>query len=170
MINVNKINDILGFFSDNVSDLTVTKIMKLFYYVDFVSFAEKNTSVTNDVYYKLPYGPIPSFIKNEINTLTFKTMLGAEAGDLQISKNFGVEQKKIGKYDAYVVKNNGKKSSLENLSGYEVELIKRILNKFGKKTAKELTDRTHKEKPYLLTNENSIIDYKLASFLNTSSI
>lgn len=170
MVNVNKINDILTFFADNIPDLTVTKIMKLFYYVDFVSYAEKDTPVTNDVYYKLPYGPIPSFIKNEINTLTFNTMLGSEIGDLQLSKKFSVEQKKIGKYKGYIIKNTGKRGSLDNLSGYEVGLVKRVLKKFGKSTARELVNSTHKEKPYLLTNENSIIDYELAKLLDLSTI
>lgn len=170
MINVSKINDILTYFADNVPDLTVTKIMKLFYYVDFISYAEKDTPVTNDVYYKLPYGPIPSFIKNEINTLTFSTMLGLEMGESQLSKNFIVEQKKMGKYTGYVVKNIGKKSSLGNLSSYEVSLLKRILKKFGKSTAKELVNCTHKEKPYLLTNENSVIEYRLSKLLDLSSI
>lgn len=170
MINIDKINDILAYFADNVTDLTVTKIMKLFYYVDFVSFAEKDTSVTNDVYYKLPYGPIPSFIKNEINTLTFNTVLGSEIGDFQLSKNFSVEQKQMGRYKGYVIKNTGKKGLLNNLSNYEVALVKRILKRFGKSTAKELTNRSHKEKPYLLTNENSVIDYSLAKLLDLSSI
>ncbi|MCX6762966.1 MAG: Panacea domain-containing protein [Candidatus Moranbacteria bacterium] len=169
-MNIGKINDMLAFFADNVPDLTVTKIMKLFYYSDFISFAEKDTPITNDVYYKLPYGPVPTFIKNEINTLTFSTMLGVEIGNSQLSKNFGVEQKQMGRYKGFVVKNTSKKSNLDNLSSYEVSLIKRVVKKFGNYTAKKLTDQSHKEKPYLLTNENSVIEYKLAKLLDVSSI
>lgn len=170
MINIEKVNDILSYFADNVQDLTVTKIMKLFYYVDFISFAEKDIPVTNDTYYKLPYGPIPSFIKNEINTITFSKVLGLKANDSQLSKNFSVESKTIGRYKGFIIKNLGKKTPLKNLSEYEVELVKRVIKKFGTSTAKELTNRTHKEKPYLLTNENSVIDYGLAKLLDLKSI
>ena len=68
-INVDKIKVIISYLADKVDKLYVTKLMKLFYYIDFISYAERKSSITNDVYYKLPYGPIPSFIKSEIDNL-----------------------------------------------------------------------------------------------------
>ena len=170
MVNVDKINDILVYLAENVPDLTITKIMKLFYYVDFVSFAEMDMPVTNDVYYKLPYGPVPSFIKNEINNLTMSKMLGTATENVQLASSLIVESKTIGSYKTFIFKNGSKKVSLKNLSQYEADLLNRIVTKFKNFTAKELTNRTHREKPYLLTNENSVIEYKLAKTLNTKLI
>jgi len=171
MINIEKVNDILSYFAENVPDLTVTKTMKLFYYVDFVSFAEKDTPVTNDVYYKLPYGPVPSFIKNEISTIIFKSTLHIPVEtDSQLSENFTAERKKIGQYDGFVINKKGRKASLTHLSKYEIDLVKRIVKKFGKYTAKQLTTATHNEKPYLYTSENSVIDYSLSKHLNVKAI
>jgi hypothetical protein len=41
-----------------------------------------------------------------------------------------------------------------------------IVEKIGKKTTRQIVKKTHKEPPYLWTEENGIINYKLASFLN----
>jgi len=176
MVNVKKINDIIIYFADNVSDLTVTKLMKLFYYVDFISFAEKEKTVTNDIYYKLPYGPVPSFIKNEIDTLAFNTELGKIDPDIgvkdqQLSKYVELKKKKFGNHSGFIIVSKKKRdSTLQNLSKYEIELLKKVVVKYGKKTAKYLSDKTHKEKPYLLTNENAVIDYKLAKMLDLRTI
>lgn len=170
MVNIDKINDILSYFIENVPNLTLTKIMKLFYYVDFVSFAEKETSVTNDTYYKLPYGPIPSFIKNEINTIIFNNTQDVEKAESQLSKTFTVEQKMIGRYKGFIIKKTTTKSTLKNLSEYETDLIKRIVNRYGRYTAGQLTTASHKEQPYRLTSKNSIIDYNLSKLLDLKSI
>ena len=51
------------------------------------------------------------------------------------------------------------------LSNYEISLVDEIIKKLGDKTAKFLTNKTHKEQPYLLTSKNSIISYRLAERL-----
>lgn len=177
MINIEKVNDILSYFAENVPDLTVTKTMKLFYYVDFVSFAEKGKPVSNDVYYKLPYGPVPSFIKNEVSLIILRSNSASpevdsqlSETDSQLSENFIAEQKKIGKYNGFVIIKKGRKTSLVHLSKYETDLVKRVADKFGSCTAKQLTAATHKEKPYIYTSENSIIDYNLSKYLNVKAI
>ena len=44
--------------------------MKLFYFLDFMHLKKYGTPVTYDTYVKLEHGPIPSFIKNLIDTAT----------------------------------------------------------------------------------------------------
>lgn len=146
------------YFSDNVEKPYVTKILKMFYYLDFISFAERGSSVTNDIYYKLPYGPIPTFIKNEIDTL----LITQEKS--QLKNDFILEKAEFG--NLIKSKDRRKKARDQYYSQYEKELMGLIIEKIGKKTTRQIVKKTHKEPPYLWTEENGIINYKLASFLN----
>ena len=165
-INIDKIKVIILYLADRVNNLYVTKLMKLFYYIDFISYAERKSSITNDVYYKLPYGPIPSFIKSEIDNLT------GSFSEEDIKSQFSDIIKLEGNEDRYgkIIVSKNKKYSLKKLSEYEIDLINRIIKKIGGKTARFLTNKTHKEQPYLLTSKNSIISYELAEMLGGRKI
>jgi len=165
-INVDKIKVIISYLADKVDKLYVTKLMKLFYYIDFISYAERKSSITNDVYYKLPYGPIPSFIKSEIDNL-----IGSFSEEDIKSQLFDIIELKENenRYGKIVVSKN-KRYNLKELSEYEIGLIDEIINKLGDKTARFLTNKTHKEQPYLLTSKNSIISYGLAEKLGDRKV
>ncbi len=161
-INIAKIKTIILFFADKVKKLHVTKLMKLFYYVDFLAYAERKSSVTNDIYYKLPYGPVPSFIKNEIDNL--EGLVVEDEFKSQFSDIIELKESKD-KYGKLVVPKGKKTYNLKLLSEYERELISGVIKKLGDKTASALTRKTHKEKPYLATSNNAVIDYELANKL-----
>lgn len=170
MINIEKIKTISSFLAENVNDLYVTKLMKLFYYIDFISYAERGAPVTNDTYYKLPYGPVPSFIKNEIDNLMLLSTPNSESFKSQLSGSVKLEAKEAGKTKGYVIKPVAQTYDKESLSSYEWKLLERVFNKFKNKSAKELTEQTHKEAPYLQTPDNSPIDYSLAEELDVAKI
>lgn len=166
-INIDKIKTIICYLSEKIDKLYITKLMKLFYYIDFISYAERNSSITNDIYYKLPYGPTPSFIKSEIDNLVIQPIVenGIES---QFSDCIKLEEDKD--KNGKIIRSIGKKYGIKNLSEYELGLINEIIKKIGKKTAKTLTNKTHREKPYLLTNRNSVISYELAKTLGGRSV
>lgn len=169
MIEIDKIKTICSYLADNIDDLFVTKLMKFFYYIDFVSYAQRGASVTNDIYYKLPYGPVPTFIKNEVDHLLLNDLV--EDNSRQLASNVKLEPRVAGDNIAgYVLKNVAKSYSLTNLSEYEIGLINRLIEKYKNKTAKFLSEQTHKEPPYQLTSDNSVIEYELANKLDISSI
>jgi len=157
-VNIDKIKAVLLYFSDNVKDPYITKILKMFYYLDFISFSERGSSVTNDIYYKLPYGPIPTFIKNEIDTLLINE------NESQLKDCFKFEKTDFG--NLIKLKDGRRKAKDQYFSQYEKELMDLIIEKIGKKTTKKVVEKTHSEKPYLLTEENGIISYGLALLLN----
>lgn len=162
-VDIDKIKVIISYLSEKIYKLHVTKLLKLFYYIDFISCAERgdDASITNDIYYKLPYGPVPSFIKSEIDNLE-----GAVIEDKFKSQFADIIRLKESE-DSYgkLVVSKGKKYDLRKISPYEKKLIDEIIKKLGGKTASFLTKKTHKEKPYLLTGINSVIDYSLANEL-----
>ncbi len=160
-INIKKIRTIILYFVDKVDRLYVTKLMKLFYYIDFISYAERKSSITNDIYYKLPYGPVPSFIKNEIDNLEEPVVEGwvkSQFSDIIYLKE---AKDKYGK----IIEDRDKKYDLRMLSSYETDLINKVIDKLGNRKASVLTKKTHKEAPYKHTSENSVISYELADEL-----
>ena len=162
-----KIGIIASHFAKNIDGLYVTKLFKLFYYLDFISYNQRGSSVTNDTYFKLPYGPVPSIVKNEVDNLVASASLGDKIRS-QLAKN--IELKSDADNFGRVVVNINKDYNLRHLSAYELKLVNALILRFKKTTAKQLSNRTHREKPYMLTSENSPISYELAKELNVGGI
>ena len=166
-VDFDKIGVIASYFADNTKELYVTKLLKLFYYLDFISYKMRGASISNDVYLKLPYGPVPSAIKNEIDILSAKNVFGKEFKS-QLSAYIKLEKGKDDNGNIVVSKN--KEYSLRKLSTSEVELMKGIAETFKNTKAIILSNKTHREKPWLSTSDNSVIDYGLAEGLDVSKI
>lgn len=163
--NIDKVRAISSYLSENVSSLYVTKFYKLLYYIDFISYARRESSVTGDLYYKLPYGPVPSLIKNEIDNLSFRD---AEFTS-QLAKSIKlVPIEKDGKKT--LIQNIAKEIKIDSLSAFELNLVKKVMVKFKNTTAAQLTARTHREAPYRLSSANSVISYEFAKKLDIGSI
>ena len=166
-VDFEKVGIIASYFADNTDELYVTKLLKLFYYLDFISYKMRGAPVTNDVYFKLPYGPVPSAIKNEIDVLSIENVFGAGFKS-QLSSFIGLESTA----DA-----NGKKIvpkkedyNLRKLSNSELGLIKELAETFKDTKATTLSRQTHNEKPWKSTSDNSVISYELAQDLDVSKI
>ena len=69
VIPLTKIKAILLYFSNNtnIRYLGKIKLMKLFYFLDFMHVKEYGIPVTFDTYYHLEKGPIPTFIMNLVD-------------------------------------------------------------------------------------------------------
>jgi len=166
-VDLEKVGIIAAYFADNTKELYVTKLLKLFYYLDFISHKMRGASVTNDVYLKLPYGPVPSTIKNEIDVLSVENILGTGFKS-QLSSYIKLEK---GKDDnGNIVVSKSKEYNLRKLSNAELDLMKSIAETFKNTKATTLSNQTHREKPWLSTSANSVIDYKLVEGLDIAKI
>lgn len=169
------------YFASNVPDLYLVKLMKLFYYLDFISVRETGKSVTGDVYFHLPYGPIPSFIKDNIDSLDSKVkeeetkILNPNQANtppwLQISSVFDgilvLNTRGKGKIAGPV---DGKVFDGDKLSEYEKVLLTDIVKDLGRKTVQEIMTMTHAEPPYAQTSPSQVIPYDLAFQLDVTKI
>lgn len=168
-VDFEKVGVIASYFADNTKKLYITKLLKLFYYLDFISYKLRSSSISNDVYLKLPYGPVPSAIKNEIEILSKDTLK-----DVPPDKEFKKQLLpciKLEKDDkGSLVININEDYNLRKLSNLEIELMKCIAETFKDTTAKVLTNQTHREKPWLSTSAYSIISYELAEGLDVKKI
>lgn len=132
------INAVL-FFAENTNPnlFGVTKLMKLFFYADFLHYKRYGRSIIGDEYFKLPEGPVPT-----ISYDLFKATLKKEF-------NTGLEDAiKIEIID----KNNFKlqkiipikKSNLKVFSKSDLEVMQEIAIKYYDYTGKYLASETHK--------------------------
>lgn len=179
VLEVGKIKESTEYLSQKISNLHVTKFLKLMYYFDFISVLERGSAVTNDTYFHLPYGPVPTMIKDQLSLL--KDDSNKEEKDL-MSDSFKedltsifeevIELKKEDSSSAgYILTSKGNtESDNQYLSDYEKELLDDIVQEFNSTTSSELVNKTHNEVPYRQTSENDVIDYKLAFHLDRDEI
>jgi len=166
-IDFGKVGIISAYFAENTEGLYVTKLLKLFYYLDFISYKTRGASVSNDVYFKFPYGPVPSAIKNSIDLLSKENILGEEFKS-QLSPYIKLQKNADG--NGNLIVGAGKEYNLRKLSNSEIELVKCIAETFKDTRAKQLSNKTHEEAPWLSTSDFSVIDYELSLELEVESI
>lgn len=177
-IEIEKIRQIAIYLANKMPDLYFTKFLKLVYYLDFISVQEVGASVTRDNYFALPYGPVPSFIKENIDLLDQETR-EKEVGLLADPSQPIAEYENVKSiFDGYIVLDNNNGTILKPaiaftegiLSEYEKNLLNEIADEFSATTVKDIVEKTHREPPYTQTPPNSSIDYRMAFQLDIKSI
>ena len=166
-VDFEKVAVIAPYFAEHTEGLYVTKLLKLFYYLDFIAYKLRGASVTNDTYLKMPYGPVPSAIKNNIDLLSAENILGQEHKS-KLSPYITLERDEDGNGTRIISK--GKDYNLRKLANFEINLMKNIAETFKDTRAKTLSNQTHREKPWASTSDLSVIDYSLAESLVVEKI
>lgn len=130
-----KIANLLVYLAANVQGLTITKALKLFYIVDENAVKEIGSPLTWLEYKAWKFGPVAEDI----------------FFDLENRKDFLMEyvevSKKVNSYSNYAEVVITPKVAFDDseFSDYEIELIDRVIEKYGKKQAKTLVDMLHSE-------------------------
>lgn len=145
------LNALLYFISEcGNSKLGITKLNKLFYYLDFVSFRDREMSVTGETYIHLPMGPLAVKLQTKILKEAEKTGLIKQIVDE--SEKFG----KRNKYKALIA------TEIGVFDDYEKKLLKNICSTFKDWTTEEMIVQTHTEAPWVFSEPNQPLDYKNA--------
>lgn len=133
------------------------KLMKLFYFLDFMHVKQHGVPVTYDCYVNLEHGPIPSAIKNLVDSVGDDIDYSVLADTIRIEKTEGkdihriVAQRKFSEKDKLYFSEN------------ELAILKKVCLRFGDKTAKDIEDASHKEAPWKNTKLLDVIPYDLAT-------
>ena len=133
------------------------KLMKLFYFADFMHLKQYGAPITYDTYVNLEHGPIPSAIKNLVDTASDDIDNSALADTISIEKPKGTDMcriiglRKFSDVDANL------------FSKAELETLKKVCVRFGDKNTKYIEDTSHGEAPWQKTNFLETIPYSLAS-------
>lgn len=146
-LDLKTLNVFLYILKDN--NLSITQIMKNLFAIDFYSYKEINDSITNLLYVHAPYGPI-------VNNRNYYIDILVKNGYINII---------IDNNDNLLFKAN-KEYDINIFNAKEIEILNLVKRKLKNKTAKELTEWSHKFKGWIDTNDGKIIDYKYAKYLN----
>lgn len=147
--NVRKFKEVLLYILNMVGgkpNIGETALYKLLYFIDFNYYEKYEEQLIGATYIKNHYGPSP---------VEFKKIIDNMEKDNEIKKikdkHFGYDQKK---YLAF------RKPDLSNFSAREKEVIDDVLNTLSDKNARELTEYSHNDVPWLTAEEGKPIDYE----------
>lgn len=128
-----KLEEMIHYIVDALdgSQLTRTKLVKLLYLADQMSFDEREEKISNVAYMKYYYGPFSQEIIDKSKEMDKKGL---------IRENRGRGSK--GKFYLYEPGPNAEPASLDN---EERELLNEIIQEYGNKDTKELVDEVYDE-------------------------
>ena len=153
-----KLKAMLLFFGKYTNSrlLGKTKLMKLFYFVDFGHLKKYGTPITYDTYIHLEHGPIPSAIKNLVDTATDDVDNSALAGTISIGTSNGSYLQRI------IPARDFNESDKRYFSETELEIMHDVCDRFKEKNTREIEDAAHNESPWKKRSLLEKIDYELA--------
>ncbi len=131
------------------------KLAKLLYFVDFDFFEKNQKYFTGDKYKALPMGPFPVSLNEMTMEMAKEKTLKVES----VNEHNG--------YNATEVYTCLKNPKISVFSKEEIEMLDRVIIKYGNLNGKQLEDLTHAEAPYVGTEPKKEIPYELAFYRGT---
>ena len=132
--------------------ITIMKLYKILYFIDFGFYATQGKSITNLNYLRFTYGPVPMGLNDYLKIME-------DNGDID-KKDIMTEK---GEKTVYIAMKNGKlKPSLFPES--EIELINVTLEALKNQFAKTASIKTHYHHSWITTNKGEIIPYETSKF------
>ncbi len=127
-----------------------TVLYKLLYFADFNYYEMYEEHLTGANYRKLPYGPVPQQLDAIIHQMI-------DAGQLQRVKTayYGYPQTRYLPLE---------KADLTELKASEKEIIDRVIEQMSDWSAAAISNYSHKDLPWEVTDEGKDISYELAFY------
>ena len=152
---LDKLIHALALFSTyGVRDLTKLKAAKLLYFADKDHLLRFGRPILGDVYYCLPYGPVPSVALNEMNdAINIETLDEGDdilADSICFASVLKVHKPMFGGHPTFKAKNG---FDAEVFSKSEIDCLESSVRKFGKKKAVDLVNLTHQETAWMIPNK-----------------
>lgn len=152
ILDINKIEAITNYIAQNYPNLYKVKLMKLLWYIDCISYKENNKSLAGLVYTHQKMGALPIAYDELLKLPSIKV-----EEEVIEKENYSV---------CYHILPNENYKSKKQLTTKEKNICDRVINKFKDFTTKELVEYMHKEKAYIDTKQNEIINFSYAKFIN----
>jgi DNA-binding XRE family transcriptional regulator/uncharacterized phage-associated protein len=149
--NVEKFKNILLYILKKVGfkpNVGQTVIYKLLYFIDFDFYEKFEKQLIGAKYIKNHFGPTPVMFARVLEEMKKDNLV-----DEAKSKFFDREQKKY-------IANPEVNPDLSMLSAEEIKHIDEELQRLSDYTGKELSDLSHKDVPWLTTEDGKVIDYE----------
>ena len=150
---VEKFKNVLLYLLDKVGakpNVGETVIYKLLYFIDFDYYEKYGKTLVGAQYIKNHFGPTPVSFKKIVEEMQQEEQIDMVSGDY-----FKYKQRK---YMPRVA------PDLSGLSAQELEHINEVIQRLGDKQAKELSDLSHQDTPWIATEMGQPISYQLAMY------
>lgn len=158
-ITLTKLKAILLYFS-NYTDTTYlgkVKLMKLFYFLDFIHVKTYGTPVTFDTYIKLEHGPIPSYIKNLVDNACEDLDESVLADTITCDRPAGIDMYRILPRRKFI------ETDKSVLKPSEIAVLEQVVARYGDKNTRYVEDASHNEAAYKNSKLLQEIPYTLAT-------
>ena len=147
--NLKKFKEVLLYILEKVGskpNVGMTVLYKLLYFIDFDYYEKFEEQLLGATYIKNHFGPTPVEFKKIVENLESK-------GELETvkSKYFLHEQTK------YLPR---RQPDISVLNAQEIKHIDEVLSRLSDKSATELSDYSHKDVPWIGTEDGKIISYE----------
>ena len=141
-------NAVLYFLKEcNNGFLGATKLNKLFYYLDFISYRDRGITVTGDEYISLDYGPVPSALKKKIDEM----------------KEVGIIEEDVANQDTQKkTYRSNKEPNLDVFDEYERGLLDNICGEFKSWNTEKIVAQTHIESPWFYSRPKEKVNFEYA--------
>ncbi len=158
-IPLQKLKAIILYFSTHTDTrfLGKVKLMKLFYFLDFMHVKKHGVPVTYDCYVNLEHGPIPSAIKNLVDSAADDSDNSFLSDIIKFERPEGTNMYRIVPTKSFTERDE------KYLSKNEIEILQKICLRFGDKNTKYIEDASHEEAPWKETSALDTISYTLAA-------
>lgn len=158
-IPLQKLKAILLYFGNYTNNkyLGKTKLMKLFYFLDFIHIKRYGSPVTYDRYVHLEHGPIPQSIKNLIDTASEDVDISMLSDVVSFERPESIDMVRMIPLRKFT--DTDKKLFSET----ELEILNEVCLKYGEKNTKYIEDESHNESPWKCTYLLQDIPYSLAT-------
>lgn len=131
----------------NQYQLGKTKLAKLLYYLDFISYRDRKRSVTNTLYYKQEFGPLAKDLTEMIGDMVSNN-------SLELTRVIVDDAKQRDEFHA--VSNPNEKVFDE----YELSLLRKLVNTYGSVSTDVIIAKSHLEAPWVKAKNGGLLDYK----------
>lgn len=145
ILDIDKIEAVISYIAESISDLFKVKLMKMLWYVDVFSYKRNGHAMTGMVYRHNTMGALPVGHYRLMNL-----------------ENLNVREEESYNYNSMLHIYPTKGMDYSILSADEKKIIDKVIKKFKNYKAKEIVEYMHEEKAYIATKPGEIIPFSLA--------
>jgi len=152
-----KFKNMVLYLAKLLDGILKTKLNKLLWYCDFLSFKETSVSITGTRYIPLPYGPVPDNYELIITTMLREGLL--EKNEIAFDTKGDI----VGEQFTPLAE-----SQESIFSEQEIKVMKFVADKFREYTSTRIADMSHQETAYKKCQDQDVISYEYAKDLSLS--
>ena len=145
VLNIDKIEAIVSYIAEKVTNLFKVKLMKMLWYSDVLSFIETGHSMTGMVYRHEPMGALPVGHYSLMNL-----------------ENLNVQEEMSYNYDTMLHVYPTANMDYSVLTSEEKIILDKVIDMFRNYKAKDIIEYMHNERAYTETKPEEIIPFSLA--------